>query len=173
MPQLYSIPSWFSEEYLRKMEEALAALETSFALEMADEEVLRYVHEHEFEGEYLVSLKSDLSRIVWSGAKCNIGSNAVIHASPTIYRHFFPSLGRESIEVFPMTPSDAERGALPGLLAESLVPEKTGVELVRDRINAFRPSELVAVRLVFGVMALRDDECGYDARSALSILLSS
>lgn len=66
-----------------------------------------------------------------------------------------------------MTPSDAERGPLPGLLAESLLSEKAGAELVRDRINAFRPSELSAVRLVFEVMALRDDECGYDARTAL------
>lgn len=75
------------------MEKALAALETGFDLEMTDEEVLRYVHEHEFEGEYLVSLESDLSKIVWSGAKCSIGSNAGDSRFSDHLSSFFPQPG--------------------------------------------------------------------------------
>lgn len=159
MPQRYSVPIWYSDQYNERMILVLQRLRETFQPVYSVKEVLMAIWQttpHAYRRKRAVWKVHD--RFVWHGQDFNVGYMQLFSASPEIYRHLFPSAAEASIEVRPSSPSPAEDGVLPYALAESLSPRHQGMARIAALSAAMTTEERHVVLDVLGLMALRNDE---------------
>ena len=148
------------------MYSVLSQLDSAFQLDMTENEVLRYVADHELDGPRS-GREVDRTRIIWWGSDSNIGSHALFTAPPVIYRHLFPSAAKSAIEVYESGPSSAEDGILSDPIAESLSVEHEGLARVSAIDSVFSETERQSVVAVLRLIALMEYATGSIASKAL------
>lgn len=166
MPQDYNTPAWFTPAYKKEMERVLAVLDSSFVLSLSEEEVMQYVDEHKLDGP-AYEKKEKRTQINWWGSRRIIGYSALFTAPPEIYRHFFPSVARSAIEVYPRGPSSAEDNEIPYQLANSLSVRYVGLKRMLAIRSVFTKDEIPLVTSVLHLLRSRGDDCGSVANEAL------